>query len=124
MPHTHTHPPPPLRGRFSKIPPTLIGRSRPPPDSDDDDDVAEYDAYGWFKFESDPEGVRRLDRQWLPYHDLALAQGFFEALDEWEQRKNARRKAAGLEVFSSSSDDDEEEEAGGGGGGGGGGENA
>ena len=40
-------------------------------------------------------------------------------LDEWEQRKNARRKAAGLEVFSSSSDDDEEEdreEAGGGGG--------
>ena len=27
-------------------------------------------VYGWFKFESDADGVRRLDRQWVLLHDL------------------------------------------------------
>ena len=43
-------------------------RSNPPPDdssdSDNDDCELEYDVYGWFNFDDDKEGVRRLDRQY------------------------------------------------------------
>jgi len=31
-------------------------------------------VYGWFKFESDANVVRRLDRQWVPLHDLEQRQ--------------------------------------------------
>ena len=56
--------------RLSVIPRALVDRSNPPPDSDDDegDECIEYDVYGWFKFESDADGVQRLDRQWVPLH--------------------------------------------------------
>ena len=52
--------------RLSVTPRALVDRSNPPPDSDDDegDECIEYDVYGWFKFESDADGVQRLDRQW------------------------------------------------------------
>ena len=33
--------------------------------------VVPYDVYGWFKFESDADGVQRLDRQWVPLHTAA-----------------------------------------------------
>ena len=63
--------------RLSVIPRALVDRSNPPPDSDDDegDECIEYDVYGWFKFESDADGVQRLDRQWVPLHDLEQAEG-------------------------------------------------
>ena len=48
--------------RFSLILSTLGDRSNPPPDSDDSDDDLEDDIYGWFNFETDAEGVKRLDR--------------------------------------------------------------
>ena len=61
--------------RLSVIPRALVDRSNPPPESDDDegDECLEYDVYGWFKFESDADGVQRLDRQWVPLHDLEQA---------------------------------------------------
>ena len=55
--------------RFSAIPSLWKDRSNPPPDdssdSDNDDCELEYDVYGWFNFDDDKEGVRRLDRQWV-----------------------------------------------------------
>ena len=64
--------------RLSVIPRALVDRSNPPPESDDDegDECLEYDVYGWFKFESDADGVQRLDRQWVPLHDLEQAEGY------------------------------------------------
>ena len=68
--------------RLSVIPRALVDRSNPPPDSDDDegDECIEYDVYGWFKFESDADGVQRLDRQWVPLHDLEQAEGWEAAV--------------------------------------------
>ena len=70
--------------RLSAIPRTLVDRSNPPPESDDDEgeECIEYDVYGWFKlkFESDADGVRRLDRQWVPLHDLEQADGWEAAV--------------------------------------------
>ena len=62
----------PRRCRFSLIPSTLGDRSNPPPDSDDSDDDLEYDIYGWFNFETDAEGVKRLDRKWVPLAAAAV----------------------------------------------------
>ena len=62
--------------RFSLIPSTLGDRSNPPPDSDDSDDDLEYDIYGWFNFETDAEGVKRLDRKWVPLAAAAAAEDF------------------------------------------------
>ena len=70
-----------------------MDRSNPPPDSDDDegDECIEYDVYGWFKFESDAEGVRRLDRQWVPLHDLQQAEGWEAAVLKLEERLKIAR---------------------------------
>ena len=75
--------------RLSVIPRTLVDRSNPPPESDDDegDEGVEYDVYGWFKFESDADGVRRrLDRQWVPLHDLEQAEGWKAAVLKFEEK--------------------------------------
>ena len=74
--------------RLSVIPRTLVDRSNPPPESDDDegDEGVEYDVYGWFKFESDADGVRRLDRQWVPLHDLEQAEGWKAAVLKLEEK--------------------------------------
>ena len=47
-----------------------------------------YDTYGWFNFDSDAEGVRRLDRQWVSAHALALvdAGGWKAAVDVWHKK--------------------------------------
>ena len=72
--------------RLSVIPRALVDRSNPPPESDDDegDGCLEYDVYGWFKFESDADGVQRLDRQWVPLHDLEQAEGWKAAVLKFE----------------------------------------
>ena len=59
-----------------------------PPESDDDegDECLEYDVYGWFKFESDADGVQRLDRQWVPLHDLEQAEGWKAAILKLEEK--------------------------------------
>jgi hypothetical protein len=52
--------------------------------------VVPYDVYGWFKFESDADGVQRLDRQWVPLHDLEQAEGWKAAVLKLEEKlKNA-----------------------------------
>ena len=82
----------PRRCRFSLIPSTLGDRSNPPPDSDDSDDDLEYDIYGWFNFETDAEGVQRLDRKWVPLAAAAAAEDFSDALDAYEARLEAKKK--------------------------------
>ena len=79
--------------RLSVIPRALVDRSNPPPDSDDDegDECIEYDLYGWFKFESDADGVQRLDRQWVPLHDLQQAEGWEAAVLKLEERLKMAR---------------------------------
>ena len=74
--------------RLSVIPRTLVDRSNPPPESDEDegDEGVEYDVYGWFKFKSDADGVRRLDRQWVPLHDLKQAEGWKAAVLKLEEK--------------------------------------
>ena len=74
--------------RLSVIPRALVDRSNPPPESDDDegDGCLEYDVYGWFKFESDADGVQRLDRQWVPLHDLEQAEGWKAAVLKLEEK--------------------------------------
>ena len=74
--------------RLSVIPRTLVDRSNPPPESDDDegDEGVDYDVYGWFKFESDADGVRRLDRRWVPLHDLEQAEGWKAAVLKLEEK--------------------------------------
>ena len=78
--------------RFSLILSTLGDRSNPPPDSDDSDDDLEYDIYGWFNFETDAEGVQRLDRKWVPLAAAAAAEDFSDALDAYEERLEAKKK--------------------------------
>ena len=74
-----------------------MDRSNPPPDSDDDegDECIEYDVYGWFKFESDADGVQRLDCQWVLLHDLEQAEGWEAAVLELEERLKMARADMG-----------------------------
>ena len=65
---------------------------QPPPDSDDSDDDLEYDIYGWFNFETDAEGVQRLDRKWVPLAAAAAAEDFSDALEAYEARLEAKKK--------------------------------
>ena len=62
------------------------GRGNPPPSPEEEE--IEYDTYGWFNFDSDAEGVRRLDRQWVSAHALALvdAAGWKAAVDVWHKK--------------------------------------
>lgn len=68
-------------------------RSNPPPASDDEEgeDLIEFDVYGWFKFESDADGVKRLDRQWVPLHDLEQAEGWEAAVQRLEEKLTKAR---------------------------------
>jgi hypothetical protein len=75
--------PPPLR-RLSAIPRSYLERSNPP--ESDDDDEPEYDIYGWFNFESDAPGVKRLDRQWVPLALAVAAEGWENALDAFKKK--------------------------------------
>jgi hypothetical protein len=54
--------------------------------------VPEYDIYGWFNFETDAEGVQRLDRKWVPLAAAAAAEDFSDALDAYEERLEAKKK--------------------------------
>ena len=56
-----------------------------PPDSDDEDDP-EYDIYGWYNFESDADGVKRLDRQWVPLALAVEAEGWEDALKAFKDK--------------------------------------
>ena len=56
------------------------------------DDDLEYDIYGWFNFETDAEGVQRLDRKWVPLAAAAAAEDFSDALDAYEARLEAKKK--------------------------------
>ena len=64
---------------MAAIPSRFLDRSNPVAD---DAKKLEYDVYGWFKFDTDAPGVRRLDRQWLPVEALAGAD--LEDGDDWE----------------------------------------
>ena len=45
-----------------------------------------FEIPGWFKFESDSDGVQRLDRQWVPLHDLEQAEGWKAAVLKLEEK--------------------------------------
>ena len=72
--------------RLSPIARTLRDRGNPPPSPEEEE--IEYDTYGWFNFDSDAEGVRRLDRQWVSAHALALvdAAEWKAAVDVWHKK--------------------------------------
>ena len=72
--------------RLSPIARTLRDRGNPPPSPEEEE--IEYDTYGWFNFDSDSEGVRSLDRQWVSAHALALvdAAGRKAAIDVWHKK--------------------------------------
>ena len=56
-----------------------------PPDSDDEDDP-EYDIYGWYNYESDADGVKRLVRQWVPLPLAVEAEGWADALEAFKEK--------------------------------------
>ena len=70
--------------RLSAIAPSFMERSNPP-DSDDEDDP-EYDIYGWYNYESDADGVKRLDRQWVPLPLAVEAEGWADALKAFKEK--------------------------------------
>ena len=70
--------------RLSAIARSFVERSNPP-DSDDEDDP-EYDIYGWYNFESDADGVKRLDRQWVPLALAVEAEGWEDALKAFKDK--------------------------------------
>ena len=76
--------------RFSAIPSMWKDRSNHPPDdssdSDNDDCELEYDVYGWFNFDDDKEGVRRLDRQWVLLGAAAASIGWEDAVAVYEAK--------------------------------------
>lgn len=81
--------------RFSAIPSLSKDRSNPPPDSsdsDNDDCELEYDVYGWFNFDDDKEGVRRLDRQWVLLGAAAAASGWEDAVQAYEEKINKKKQ--------------------------------
>ena len=75
--------------RLSPIARTLRDRGNPPPSPEE----KEIDTYGWFNFDSDAKGVRRLDRQWVSAHALALADaaGWKAAVDVWHKKVTPTR---------------------------------
>jgi len=77
-----------LARRTSRIPRKLVDRGNPPPDSDDEEEEGqlEYDIYGWFNFDSDAPGVKRLDRQWVALELAAQAEGWLDEVEAFEQR--------------------------------------
>ena len=70
--------------RLSSIPPSNLLRSNPP--ESDDEDEPEYDIYGWYNFDADAEGVKRLDRQWVPLELAVAAEGWEDALEAFKEK--------------------------------------
>ena len=70
--------------RLSSIPPSNLLRSNPP--ESDDEDEPEYDIYGWYNFDADAEGVKRLDRQWVPLELAVAAEGWEDALEAFKDK--------------------------------------
>ena len=54
--------------------------------------MLEYDIYGWFRFDSDADGVRRLDRQWVSLALAAAAEEWAEQVDEYEAKMQRLRE--------------------------------
>ena len=79
--------------RLSPIPTDFRERSNPPPESDDDEEELEYDVYGWYRFDSDAEGVRRLDRQWVPLALAATAEDWEAMVEAFETKMQGLRGA-------------------------------
>ena len=73
----------PIDARRPEQPPAGLGRLGRRPG---------YDIYGWFNFETDAEGVQRLDRKWVPLAAAAAAEDFSDALDAYEARLEAKKK--------------------------------
>ena len=82
---------PPIAHRLSAIAPSFLERSNPP--ESDDDEEPEYDIYGWFNFESDAPGVKRLDRQWVQLPLAVEAEGWEEALEAFKEKVQIKEDA-------------------------------
>ena len=77
--------------RLSAIARSFVERSNPP-DSDDEEEP-EYDIYGWYNFDSDAQGVKRLDRQWVPLPFAVEAEGWEEALEAFKEKLQIKEAA-------------------------------
>ena len=60
----------------------------------DEEKKLEYDVYGWWRFEDDATGVRRLGRQWTSIEEVAmLIPGWGDEADEFEAAMAEARRA-------------------------------
>ena len=76
--------------RWGSTPPSLIEQRVPLPE---DEQELQYEVYGWFKFENEPEGVKALGRQWLPAAQVAAVQGFADKADSFDGTVTSEREA-------------------------------
>ena len=69
---------------IAEMPRGIIERSNP---VDEEDEKLEYDVYGWWRFDEDAAGVRRLGRQWIAVDQLSgFVEGWVCAKDAFEAR--------------------------------------
>ena len=71
------------------IPDTLLEQRVPVPE---EEEVLEYDVYGRYKFEHEPEGVFALGRAWVSVEALALAENWADEKEAFAERVSALRK--------------------------------
>ena len=63
---------------IAETPRGLLERSNP---VDEQDEALEYEVYGWWRFDTDAEGVRRLGRQWVSMEQLVGMVG-----GDWQEK--------------------------------------
>ena len=69
--------------RIAETPRGFLERSNP---VEEEDEALEYEVYGWWRFDTDAEGVRRLGRQWLCVEQLVAVEDWKDAVDKFEAR--------------------------------------
>ena len=56
------------------------------------EDDLEYEVYGWFKNEGEPDGVMALGRQWMPAAQVALVLEWTLMEEDYDQRVLKQRE--------------------------------
>ena len=78
--------------RLCPIPTSQLARSNP---VDESAEKLEYDTYGWWRFQSDMEGVRRPGRQWAAFEVLALLDECADKIQAYEDAVAGKRAPFG-----------------------------
>ena len=79
--------------RLADIPEGLLDRRKP---LDELELGLEYDVYGWFNFESDPDGVKGLDRKFISVEALTKLPEFSAKAGGFEVAVKALREASAV----------------------------